>query len=102
MNRDGTAVNARSKMRKLVGISAIAFLAGIAGSEAQSPVQQSTAGQNNKDQPATSGATPNNLPKPAEPKARNSGPPYSDCYLKCINAGNAADYCQDRASSYCH
>jgi hypothetical protein len=26
---------------------------------------------------------------------RNSGPPYGPCYMKCINSGHPADFCQN-------
>ncbi len=88
-------------MRKIVVISALALLAWIATAEAQSPVQQNLPDQNAKNPATSGGAGANGVQKPAESKDRNSGPPYTDCYLKCINSGNPADYCQDRARSYC-
>jgi hypothetical protein len=88
-------------MRKIIGISVVALLAGIAGAEAQSQAPQGTGNQSGNS-PVITGTGANNVPSAAQSKdRRNSGPPYSDCYLKCINSGNPADYCQDRAKSYC-
>jgi hypothetical protein len=31
---------------------------------------------------------------------RNSGPPYSSCYMKCIYSSHPADFCRDVASEH--
>jgi len=92
-------------MRRLIGISAVALLAGIAGSDAQSPapqVPQGTAGQNSTVQQPGSGTAPRVGPTEAEAKSDHSGPPYGDCYLKCINTGNPADFCRSDFANYCY
>lgn len=89
-------------MRKVVGISAIILFAGIVGAMAQSQVPQGPADQNGRSQGTPAGVPASPVPKPAESKSRtNLGPPYDACYLKCINSGNPADFCQHNAKSYC-
>jgi hypothetical protein len=31
---------------------------------------------------------------------RESGPPYSSCFMKCINSGHPADFCQNVARDH--
>jgi hypothetical protein len=89
-------------MRKVIGISAIALVVGIASAGAQTQVLPSSPNQNGNNQVTIGPTGPNSVSRPPEPTARsNSGPPYSDCYLKCINSGNPADFCQSNAKSYC-
>jgi hypothetical protein len=33
-------------------------------------------------------------------RRRNSGPPYSSCYMKCIYSSHPADFCRDVASDH--
>jgi hypothetical protein len=33
-------------------------------------------------------------------RGRNSGPPYSSCYMKCIYSSHPADFCRDVASDH--
>jgi hypothetical protein len=87
-------------MRKIIGTFALAVLAGIAGAEAQNQAPQGTGNQSGNS-PVIAGTGTNKVPSPGDSKGRNSGPPYTDCYLKCINSGKSADYCQDTAKSYC-
>jgi hypothetical protein len=32
----------------------------------------------------------------------DSGPPYSDCYMNCINSGHPADFCQNVSYHFCN
>ncbi len=32
---------------------------------------------------------------------RNDGPVYGRCYMRCINSGHPADFCQDVSSDFC-
>jgi hypothetical protein len=32
---------------------------------------------------------------------RDSGPPYSNCYMNCISSGHQADFCQDVSYHFC-
>ena len=96
-------------MRKTLGILAITFIAGIAGVKAQSPAipqgasGQSGATQSSQNQAAGGGTNSNSGQKPIpQPRRENSGPPYSDCYMKCINAGNPGDYCRANSKNYCY
>jgi hypothetical protein len=91
-------------MRETLQILAFSLIAGITGVQAQSPAApQGPAGQSSQIQTAGSGANANNGQKPiAQPSRDNSGPPYSDCYMKCINAGNPGDYCRANSKNYCY
>lgn len=89
-------------MRKIVCIASMALIAGIAGAAAQSQTPRDTADQSGSSQAVTGATGSNNVPAPAKSDGRrNSGPPYSDCYLQCINAGNPADFCQSRKDGFC-
>jgi hypothetical protein len=80
-------------MKRIIGASIVCLLAGLAGAAAQSQAPQGATGQSSNSQVPP--------PKPVEPKRSNSGPPYSDCYMKCINSGNPGDYCQINEQNFC-
>ena len=91
-------------MRKPLQILAMMLMAGISGAEAQGPaVPQGAAGQNSQNQTAVGGTSPNSGQKPPAQQSReNSGPPYDNCYMKCINAGNQGDFCRANSKNYCY
>ena len=91
-------------MRKTLWISAVTLIAGFAGVNAQSPaIPQGVPGQNGQNQTSGGGTNPNNEQKPVTKQSReNFGPPYTDCYVKCINAGNPGDYCRANSKNYCN
>jgi hypothetical protein len=91
-------------MRKTVYILTFIFIAGFTGGQAQGPaIPQKAEGQGGQSQTAGGGTNSNSGQKPApQPSRENSGPPYSDCYMKCINAGNTADFCRANSKNYCY
>ena len=91
-------------MRKTLPMLAIALIAGSASAEAQSPAApQGAAGQTSQNPGAGGGTNSNSGQKPlTQPSRDNYGPPYDNCYMKCINAGNTADFCSANSKNYCY
>jgi hypothetical protein len=83
-------------MKSIISISAIALLAGIASTNAQSQVPNRTS-----DSKAARSVAASVRERIYWRARRNSGPLYSRCFMNCINSGHPAFFCQDDASSFC-
>jgi hypothetical protein len=85
-------------MRKVIGISSIILVAGLAAAQAQS--QTATPPPPNPvGQVQGVNGNPNSSRRPdTQPKDLGV---YTDCYMKCINSGREDDYCKTVGKNFC-
>ncbi len=89
-------------MARIIGLLIVAFFATNTGAQAQvAAPSQGAAAQTAPNQGAAPAAS--SSAQQQQSRAReNEGPPYSSCYLKCINSGDPADFCQLNSKDYCY
>ena len=105
-------------MRSVIAAVALALLAVATGANAQTqPQSQGTQPSTSAKSQAAPGATDanpgffgrlsnylggsGNVRSPREPEKQDPDLAYQACYMRCINTGNPADFCEAKAGGFC-
>ena len=107
-------------MRSVIAAVALALLAVAIGANAQTQpqsqgTQTSTSGQTQTAPGVTDAdagffgrlrnsiglAGSGNVRSPREPEKQDPDLAYQACYMRCINTGNPADFCEAKAGGFC-
>lgn len=89
-------------MKRIILVAALAIIAGASGANAQSAA--TAQGPSNQTAPQTPPAGTGASPVQKRQNARDqldTDLVYQKCYMKCINSGNPADFCEAKAGGFC-
>jgi hypothetical protein len=88
-------------MKKIIGITSIVLLSGLAGVQAQSQTSTQPPQDPNARGQQSSGSVNASGSRRPSVQPQDLGI-YSDCYMKCINSGHPDDFCKTKAKDFCY